>query len=317
MFDVTAMGEILIDFTYHSQSENGMTLFEQNPGGAPANLLTAVQRLGGKTAFIGKVGKDMHGTFLKQTLENEGISSEGLVIDGDCFTTLAFVNLSPNGERSFSFARKPGADTRICPEELRYDLIQNSKIFHVGSLSLTDEPARSATIAALKYAKAENIIVSYDPNYRKMLWKDEETAAAGMQSILEYVDIIKISEEELTLLTKANTPEDAAAELLGKGISCVIVTLGEKGSYVANKNQAVCVPATPAEVVDTTGAGDSFMGGFLYQLTQDNKHPGELTYEELLRYTKFSNALASIVVGKRGAINAMPKMEEVMEKLNF
>lgn len=206
-FYITALGEILIDFTFAGKSENGATLFEQNPGGAPANVLAAVQKLGGKSAFIGKIGNDMHGRFLAETLKNANINTDGLIIDNNYFTTLAFVNLTPNGERSFSFARKPGADTQLCKEELKYDTIKNSSVFHVGSLSLTDEPARCATLAALEFAKANSVTISYDPNYRAALWKDKETAICRMKSILCYVDIIKISDEEITLLTDKTTPE--------------------------------------------------------------------------------------------------------------
>ncbi len=312
-FDVTALGEILIDFTYHSKSENGAALFEQNPGGAPANLLAAVQKLGGKSAFIGKIGNDMHGLFLKQVLEDAGISTKGVLIDENFFTTLAFVNLAPSGERSFSFARKPGADTQISKDEVDYDMILNSKIFHVGSLSLTDEPARSATLAALNFAKENGITVSYDPNYRKMLWKDEKTAIEGMRSILSYVDIIKISDEEISLVTDGNTPEEAAQELLSKGLSCVIVTLGSKGAYIATKEASCLSPCAEAKVVDTTGAGDSFMGGFLYKMSQANKKPCELTSEDLVEYAAFANRVAAYCVSRRGAIAAMPSLEDVTD----
>lgn len=311
-YDVTALGEILIDFTYHSNSENGMALFEQNPGGAPANLLAAVQKLGGKSAFIGKVGNDMHGLFLKEVVEKAGISTEGMLVDDNFFTTLAFVNLSPSGERSFSFARKPGADTQISKDDINYDLIKNSKIFHVGSLSMTDEPACTATFEALEFAKKNDIIVSYDPNYRKMLWKDEEIAIKGMRSILEYVDIIKISDEEIHLLTDTDNPQDAAQELMDKGIDCVIVTLGSKGAYVATRDASITSPCPDGTVVDTTGAGDSFMGGFLYKMSQNNKKPCELTKEDITEYAEFANKVAGIVVGRRGAINAMPSLEEIV-----
>lgn len=313
-YDVTSLGEILIDFTYHSVSANGASLFEQNPGGATANLLAAVQKLGGKTAFIGKVGNDMHGLFLKEVVEKAGISSEGMLVDDNYFTTLAFVNLTPSGERSFSFARKPGADTQISKDEVKYDLIKNAKIFHVGSLSMTDEPACTATFEALEFAKKNGIIVSYDPNYRKMLWKDEETAIKGMRSILSYVDIIKISDEEITLLTDKNTPQEAAQVLLEKGIDCVIVTLGSKGAYIATRDFDITSPCPDGKVVDTTGAGDSFMGAFLYRMSHDNKSPHELTKDDITSYAEFANKVATIVVGRRGAINAMPSMEEV---LNF
>ncbi len=312
-YDVTSLGEILIDFTYHSVSENGAALFEQNPGGAPANLLAAVQKLGGKTAFIGKVGNDMHGLFLKDVVEKAGISTEGMLVDDNFFTTLAFVNLAPSGERSFSFARKPGADTQLSKDDVNYDLIKNSKIFHIGSLSMTDEPSCTATFESLEFAKKNDIIVSYDPNYRKMLWKDEATAVKGMRSILEYVDIIKISDEEIHLLTDTDNPQDAAKELMGKGIDCVIVTLGSKGAYVATRNADVLSPCPDSKVVDTTGAGDSFMGAFLYKMSQDNKKPYQLTKEDITEYAKFANKVATIVVGRRGAINAMPSMEEVLK----
>ena len=311
-YDVTSLGEILIDFTYHSISENGASLFEQNPGGAPANLLAAVQKLGGKTAFIGKVGNDMHGLFLKDVVEKAGISTEGMLIDDNYFTTLAFVNLTPSGERNFSFARKPGADTQISKDDINYNLIKDSKIFHVGSLSMTDEPACTATFEALEFAKKNNIIVSYDPNYRKMLWKDEETAIKGMRSILEYVDIIKISDEEIRLLTDTDNPKDAAKELMEKGIDCVIVTLGSKGAYIATRDADVTSPCPDGKVVDTTGAGDSFMGAFLYKMSQDNKKPSELTRDDIPEYSEFANKVATIVVGRRGAINAMPSIDEVI-----
>lgn len=310
-YDVTSLGEILIDFTHHSISENGASLFEQNPGGAPANLLAAVQKLGGKTAFIGKVGNDMHGLFLKDVVEKAGISTEGLLVDDNYFTTLAFVNLTPSGERSFSFARKPGADTQLSKNDINYDLIKASKIFHVGSLSMTDEPACTATFEALEFAKKNDIIVSYDPNYRKMLWKDKETAIKGMRSILEYVDIIKISDEEIHLLTDTDNPQDAAKELMDKGIDCVIVTLGNKGAYIATRDADITSPCPDGKVVDTTGAGDSFMGAFLYKMSHDNKKPCELTKEDITEYAEFANKVATIVVGRRGAINAMPSMEEV------
>lgn len=314
-YDVVGLGELLIDFTYYNKSENGNSLFEQNPGGAPPNLMGAVQRLGGKTAFIGKVGDDIHGHHLKSVLESVGISTKGLVIQDDVFTTLAFVDLAPNGERTFSFARKPGSDTQLTPDEVDYSLIKAAKVFHIGSLSLTDEPARSATLAAIKYAKENGCVISYDPNYRKPLWKDEETAIKGMRSILDMVDIIKISDEEIELLTDETTPEAAASALLAKGISCVIVTLGGKGAYVATKEISVTSPGINVKVVDTTGAGDSFFGGFLYKMTQDNKKPSELTYKDLGEYAKFANAVASIVVTRRGALNSMPTMAEVKKVL--
>lgn len=310
-FDVTALGEILIDFTFSGYNEDGMALFAQNPGGAPANVLAAVQKLGGKTAFIGKVGNDMHGNFLRSVLQSKNICCDGLLTDDNAFTTLAFVNLNENGERSFSFARKPGADTRLEENEVNYDIIKSSKVLHVGSLSLTDSPSREATLAALDFAKENNITVSYDPNYRAMLWKDEETAKKGMRSVLPYVDIIKISDEETGLLTDEKDVKGAAKRLLRLGIKCVIVTKGSEGAYILSQKGEAEIKSKKVAVADTTGAGDSFMGGFLYKLTDANITPDELSDTELRKFGDFASSVAGFCVSKRGAINAMPSLEDL------
>ena len=315
MIDVTALGELLIDFTPCGRSEAGQNLFEQNPGGAPANVLTAVSRLGGSTAFMGKVGNDMHGKLLEKTLQDNGINTENLILDDGYFTTLAFVSLE-NGERSFSFARKPGADTQLRTEEIREDLLKESFIFHFGSLSLTDEPARSATIYAAQQAKAAGTVISYDPNYRAPLWKDEETAKEQMRSVIPLVDIMKISDEETSLLTDHADPEEAAKALIAQGVDCVVVTLGSEGALLCTKDLSVRVPSRAAEVVDTTGAGDSFWGGLLYCLSRDHVRPEELTAEQAESYLMYANTVAGLCVGKRGAIPAMPSGEEVEKRLS-
>ncbi len=305
-FDVVALGEILIDMTYAGKSEGGQTLFEQNPGGAPANVLAAVQRCGGKTAFIGKVGNDMHGDFLRMTLEKEGICTEGMVVDESVFTTLAFVSLNESGERSFSFARKPGADTCLSFAEVKQEFIQNTKIFHVGSLSLTDEPAKTATIRALEMAKTCNCIVSYDPNYRASLWHNEADAIKGMRSILSYVDVIKISDEETELLTGEKDIYAASQILQDCGIKVVIITMGKDGAIVRTKDGVIHSPAAAEKVVDTTGAGDAFMGGFLWQLAKSGKACSAVTLEDIQNFADFANRVSGFCVGKRGAICAMP-----------
>lgn len=310
-FDITALGEILIDMTYAGKSENGQTLFEQNPGGAPANVLSAISRLGGTCAFIGKIGKDMHGRFLLDVLNKEGICTDGVVGDEKYFTTLAFVSLDEKGERSFSFARKPGADTQLDESEVRFDIIEQSRIFHVGSLSLTDEPCGRATLSALKFAKEKGLIISYDPNYRAPLWESEEKATEGMKSILEYVDIIKVSDEETRLLTGFEDEVRASEELLNMGIKTVIITLGEKGALVRTKDGYVYSEAEKVKAVDTTGAGDAFMGGFLYKVAKSGKR--EFALEEIKGFADFANKVAGHCVQKRGAINAMPLMAEVYD----
>ena len=264
MIDVTALGEILIDFTPCGKSEAGQRVFEQNPGGAPANVLACLNKCGKKTAFIGKVGDDMHGHFLVDVLNGSGICTDGVVVDDSVFTTLAFVALSETGERSFSFARKPGADTCLTQEELQKEIIRDSKVFHIGSLSLTAEPARGTTFKALEIAKKAGCIVSYDPNYRAPLWDSKEAAIQGMRSVVSYVDVMKISDEETALLTDVVDPEDAARKLVDMGVSIVAVTLGAKGAWVCTKEGSALISGYKADMVDTTGAGDSFWGGFFF-----------------------------------------------------
>ena len=315
MVDVTALGEILIDFTPCGKSEAGQRVFEQNPGGAPANVLACLNKCGKKTAFIGKVGNDMHGQFLVDVLKDSGICTDGVVVDNSVFTTLAFVALSDSGERSFSFARKPGADTCLTQEELKEEIIRNSKVFHIGSLSLTAEPARGATFKALRIAKEAGCIVSYDPNYRAPLWDSKEAAIKGMRSVVPYVDVMKISDEETALLTDIVEPEGAAKKLVEMGVSVVAVTLGADVALVCTNEGSVVVPGFKADMVDTTGAGDSFWGGFLKCLLESGKRLEDISLQKNAEFAKYGNAVASLCVEKRGAIPAMPSIEEIEERL--
>lgn len=270
MIDVTALGEILIDFTPCGKSESGQRIFEQNPGGAPANVLACLNKCGKKTAFIGKVGNDMHGQFLVDVLNDSEICTDGVVVDDSAFTTLAFVALSDSGERSFSFARKPGADTCLRQDELKEELIRDSK----------------------------------------------EVAIEGMRSVISYVDVMKISDEETALLTDIVDPEGAAKKLVDMGVSIVAVTLGVAGALVCTKEGVAVVLGYKANMVDTTGAGDSFWGGFLNCLLESGKRPSEVSLDEAARFAKYGNAVASLCVEKRGAIPAMPTIEEIQGRLN-
>lgn len=312
MVDIVALGELLIDFTSAGYSPAGMRLFEQNPGGAVANVLAAMTKLGDSAAFLGKVGNDMHGRFLKETLDNAGIDTRGLMLSDTVFTTLAFVSLSETGERTFSFARKPGADTQILPGELDEALLGNTRLFHFGSLSLTDEPARSATHHAVRFAKSRGAVISYDPNYRAPLWSDVSTARERIRELLSAVDIMKLSDEETCLLTDREVPEEAARVLNGLGISCVAVTLGKRGALVCVGGTSRFVPGYPNPAVDTTGAGDAFWGGFLHRMFAHNKLPAELTLEDAADCASWGNAVATCCVQKRGAIPAMPSLDEVL-----
>ena len=316
-YDITSLGEILIDFTGKKESERQTLSYTQNPGGAPANVVVAAQRLGAQTAFIGKVGEDFLGDFLKETLDKSGVSTEGLISDADYFTTLAFVKLADNGERNFAFARKPGADIGLKAEEIRKDIICQSRILHVGSLSLTDEISRNAEFIALKAAKNNGTIISYDPNYRASLWDSQEEACKWMRSILEYADIVKVSEEEIELLTGYTDVRKAAESITEYGAKIVLITLGEKGSFVyLQDQQEAYVSGYSSKVVDTTGAGDSFMGGFLYKICESGKRIEEYSLQEMIECVRFGNAMASLCVEREGAIPAMPVMEEVIKRIN-
>lgn len=316
IYDITTFGEILIDFTSQNINEDGQMLYARNPGGAPANVAVAASRLGAYTAFIGKAGKDMHGEFLRSVLEKENVDIKGMLLDKKYFTTLAFVEVNEAGERTFSFARKPGADTKIQKEEIDIDILNHTNIFHVGSLSLTDQPARDTTFYAVKGAKNKGSIISYDPNYRASLWENEEIAKKHMRSMIPYVDIMKISDEETELLTDCKNVMEAAEELYRQGVKIVAITLGGNGAYIYNKEGGCVVPGFTVEyVADTNGAGDSFWGGFLYRISQSGKKVEALTLEELKEYARFGNAVASLCVEKRGAIPAMPKLSQVEERL--
>lgn len=311
-YDITALGEILIDYTPLPASKTGMMVFEQNPGGAPANVLACAAKLGQKTAFIGKVGNDMQGLFLKNILNNTNIETRGLILDDKFFTTLAFVSLDEKGERSFAFARKPGADTQLTVNEVDLNLIENTSIFHFGSLSLTDNPSRESTYFAINHAKQSGAIISYDPNYRPLLWKSKEDAVNMMTSVLHYVDVIKLSDEEVALVTGEKDLKLATEFLLNKNISIIAITLGEKGAFVATKEGCAEVPAKKVNPVDTTGAGDAFWGGFLYCLGKSNKNPHELSLNEVIKFAEFANNTAGKCVQKRGAIPAMPSLDELI-----
>lgn len=316
--DVTALGEILIDFTSAGLSSAGQALYERNAGGAPANVAVAVSRLGGKAAFVGKTGSDSFGSFLKETLAASGVETNGMRVDNSQHTTLAFVTLSSGGERTFSFCRNPGADTQLAESDLDGDLLDATKFLHVGSLSLTHEPARSATLAAIARVKKSGGCISYDPNWRAPLWHDREQGLAAMKSVFPYADIVKVSDEELGLLfgCDAGTNEGlaaGAAKIMEFGARLVLVTLGARGVYYRTLSGDGIVAAQKVSVVDTTGAGDSFVGGLLYRLSREARGLDAALSDAaaLEKDLAFANAVASICVTRRGAIPAMPTINEV------
>ena len=316
MYDIVALGELLIDFTNIGRSANGMRLFEQNPGGAVCNVLSAMSKLGDSAAFIGKIGSDMHGHFLKLSIESVGIDTSGLIETEDVFTTLAFVELSDSGERSFSFARKPGADTYLKPDELNETLLRNTRLFHVGSLSLTNEPARTATNRAIRIAKESGALISYDPNYRAPLWSGVDSAKEQIRSLLRFVDIVKMSDEETSLLTSHEDPEEALLSLYYEtGITCAVVTMGSKGAMVMLRGEIEMAEPHDCVRVDTTGAGDAFWGGFLHHLLKHQMSLGALTLAQVRESALYANVVAAICCERRGALLCMPTAKEIRLRL--
>lgn len=314
--DIAALGELLIDFTEAGVSRDGKKLFEQNPGGAPANLLTVASHMDLKTEFIGKIGADMHGDYLKETIEKENIGTKALIQDDSVFTTLAFVAINEEtGEREFSFARKPGADTCLKAEELKDEILTDCKIFHLGSLSLTDEPSREASFIALKKAKEAGALISYDPNYRAPLWESVEQAVKMMKQIIPYANVMKVSDEESLLLTGENDYFKAAEKLLAMGPSIVAVTLGAEGVLLSCKEKKEIVPGFQVHAVDTTGAGDSFWGGFLSMYLKYETCLEQMTWSDWKKCAIYGNAVAGLCVQKRGGIPAIPGKKEVIDFL--
>ena len=311
MIDITTIGEILIDLTQSGRTEQGIPRFDANPGGAPANLAVAAARLGARTAFIGRVGNDSFGDYLKRCLAENGVDVRGMSVDEKARTTLAVVALDERGERTFSFYRDPSADVNLSMEHVPMELLGGTKVLHFGSVSLTAEPARTATLEAAKTAKASGAYVSYDPNYRASLWPDEETAVRNMTEPLSMVDILKVSDEELPLLTGCTDPEKGSARLAEKGVRLVLVTLGAHGAFYRFDGHTGHVPGVPCVVGDTNGSGDTFFGAALSQLVKLSSLD-QLTVPELERILAFANKAASITTSRHGAIPAMPTLEEVL-----
>lgn len=311
MSDVISMGELLIDFSPAGQSEMGNPVFECNPGGAPANVAVQLARLGISAGFMGKVGNDAFGLFLRNTLTQNQVDDASLLTDSQNATTLAFVQLSPAGDRNFSFYRNPGADTQITPEEIDCQELDHCKLFHFGSLLSTVEPSRSAVEKAVSYAKEKGKIISYDPNWRPMLWKNQKEGISQMAALLRYADIVKVSDEELALVTGKETIEEGISTLLQIGISIVVVTLGPKGCCVACPEGSRKIPTYDVNVVDTTGSGDCFFATFLAGILQGGKVFREYTLKELTDFADTANAAGAACASKKGAIPALPDWDAI------
>ena len=313
LYDVTALGELLIDFTENGTSSQGNPLMEANPGGAPCNVLAMLERLGKKTAFIGKVGKDMFGEQLKAAVEEVGIDTRNLIMDETVHTTLAFVHTYPDGDRDFSFYRDPGADMMLTKDEVQKDLIENSRIFHFGTLSSTHEGVREATRHAIDLAKEAGCIVTFDPNLRPPLWKSLEDARKEIEYGMTKCDVLKISDNEVEFLFGTSDYDKGAALIREKyHIPLVLITMGKEGSRAYYKDLRVeAAPFLQENTIETTGAGDTFCASSLNYVLEHGLE--DLTEDNLMEFLTFANAAASLITTRKGALRVMPSRQEVLD----
>lgn len=310
-FDVIALGELLIDFTLNGTSSQGNNLFEANPGGAPCNVLSILQKLGKKTAFIGKVGQDQFGRLLKDCVASIGTNTDNLYMDQEINTTLAFVHTFPDGDREFSFYRKPGADMMLRADEINEEAIAKAKIFHFGTLSMTHDDVRKATLKAVELAKKNGLLISLDPNLRPPLWSSMKLAKEQMLLAMSHCDILKISDNEIQFVSDKEDYDEGIKVIQDKfNIPLICLTLGKDGSRAYYKGMRVEVPGFMQEnVVDTTGAGDTFCGSVLNYVLDHGME--NLTEENLKEMLTFANAAASLITTKKGAIRSMPEVSEI------
>ncbi len=306
---IVTIGELLVDLTQTGECD-GVPQYAANPGGAPANVAVAASLLGCETAFIGKVGNDSFGQMLIDTLKSKNVDVSGVVKSDEFKTTLAVVSLDDKGERSFSFYRKNCADVNLRKDEIDFNLIKSADILHFGSVSLTDEPCFTAVESAVRFAKENGAIISYDPNYRPLLWNNKNEAVAKMHRLLKFVDIIKVSEEELEIITGQSDPHRATDLLLYAGVKVVIVTLGDRGAFFKTTKVSGWCEAIRVEAVDTNGAGDTYMGSFLSKVDSIEKFAADA--DNCLEDTNiFACIAAGLSVTKSGAIPSMPTKSEV------
>lgn len=305
---LVAIGELLIDFT--PMKGTGNPKFEQNPGGAPANVLAAFTKLGGSAAMIGMVGEDLFGRYLRGVLQETGIDDRGLKTTAEAETTLAFVSIAPDGDRDFVFYRRPGADTRLRWEDVDVSLIERCRILAFGSLSQTTEPSRTATLRAVELARKLGKTTAYDPNWRPSLWHDRENGIAVMRTSLPYADILKVSDEEAILLTGERDWTRAAKRLAESGPRAIFITLGADGCYYRLAGVEGLAPGYSVNCVDTTGSGDAFFGAALAEIDALGGLDA-VTSKDAARIARFSNAAGALCATRRGAIPAMPERTEV------
>ena len=313
-YDVIALGELLIDFTMNGQSDQGNNMFEACPGGAPCNVLALLNKMGKKTAFVGKVGEDQFGRLLKETITEAGIDASNLKMDSEVNTTLAFVHTFPDGDREFSFYRNPGADMMLTEDEVAPAFIGQAGIFHFGTLSMTHEGVRAATKKAVQAAKEAGCLISFDPNLRPLLWSSLDLAKEQMEYGFGVCDILKISDNEIQFVSGKEDYDEGIAYLQEKyQIPLILLTMGKDGSRAYYKGMRVERPGFSVKTIETTGAGDTFCGSSLNYILEHDFD--SLIEDELGEMLTFANAAAAIVTTKKGAIRAMPAKEEVLEMI--
>jgi fructokinase len=316
--DIVCLGEVLIDMfaTEVGKKMTEVETFTPKPGGAPANVAVAAKRLGSETAFIGKVGDDLFGYHLENILTNEGVQTRGMRFDDYARTTMAFIAKPDEYTPEFVFYRNPGADTQLKSEELDLDLLRSTKCLHFGSLSLNEEPCRSATLYAIEVAKSENALISFDVNYRPSLWENREQAYKAVMSIITKIDLLKVNETELELLTGSAELETASKTLLNLGPELIIVTLGSKGSYFLIKEGGHFMEAFKVNTIDAVGCGDAFIAGLLAQLVKTQNWRENLSVDQMKSILKYANAVGAITALTLGVIPALPFANQVEKFLS-
>lgn len=310
MYDVCAIGDALIDFIPAPDYQPENPVYLCNVGGTVANLAVATSKLDLKTLIVAKVGDDTMGNLIIDTMKKNGVDSSAIVLDDDAFTTLSFVSLAADGERSFSFSRKYAADIRLNKSELDIDKMLNAKILHFSGMCMTDEPIKEATFYVLKKAKERDMIITLDVNYREKLWKSEEDYKEVMMSTLPYVTIFKAADDEALLLTGESSVEEAAKKISLKGPELIIISLGAEGSYYYYKGMQGKVSSYTVKPVDTTGAGDCFFAAFIYKVTK-NGGITDLTEEKLVKMLDFANASGALCTTKRGGVTGSSSYDEI------
>jgi fructokinase len=308
MKGVLCLGEALIDFIPLDPQNLS---YQKAPGGAPANVSVGIVKLGGSSTFLGKVGDDVLGHFLQETLQGYGVNTNAMILTDEARTGIVFVTLEPSGERHFSFYINPSADRFLRQEELAATVFAEHKIFHFGSISLISNPAKQATIRAVEMARERGLVVSYDPNLRLGLWDSKEQAKEAILSMLPNVDVLKVSDEELIFLTGCSTIEDGINKVEAYEIPLILVTLGKEGSLYRFKDRTRRVSAMTCEVVDTTGAGDAFVSGILYSLNESEKGLRDMTELEVAEMVRFASISGGLATTKKGAMAGLPTLQEV------